>query len=81
MNSLLRKVGTEDIQSRTYNISKENILYTANLNLFQINRETQDNIRIYFYKFNVLLLHNLTNSEQLLLMLFRISSVVVLFFP
>ena len=30
MNSLPRKVGTEDIQSRTYDISKENILYTAN---------------------------------------------------
>ena len=34
MNSLLRKVGTEDIQSRTYIISIENILYTANLKLF-----------------------------------------------
>ena len=36
MNSLLRKVGTEDIQGRTYIISIENILYTANSKLFRI---------------------------------------------
>ena len=34
MNSLLRKVGTEDIQSRTCNISIEKNLYTANLKSF-----------------------------------------------